>query len=215
MEKIKLLGIYGAGGCGRGIAPLLQRHFRMNVSICFIDDYIKIKKINKIECMNLKTFLKKKVKKKIIIAIADPLIRKSIYLKLKKFKIKFFEFFDDRSINFQNNRIDEGYLVSPFVTIASNVKIGKQFHANLYSYVEHDSQIGNFVTFAPGAKCNGNVIIGNNVLVGSGAVIKNGTKKNPLRIGSNVTIGAGSVVTKNVQSNLIICGNPAKKLEKK
>ena len=106
-------------------------------------------------------------------------------------------------------------MVSPFVTIASNVKIGKQFHANLYSYVEHDSQIGNFVTFAPGAKCNGNVIIGNNVLVGSGAVIKNGTKKNPLRIGSNVTIGAGSVVTKNVQSNLIIYGNPAKKLEKK
>jgi acyl-[acyl carrier protein]--UDP-N-acetylglucosamine O-acyltransferase len=38
---------------------------------------------------------------------------------------------------------------SPFVTLTSNITIGKHFQANLYSYVEHDCVIGDFVTFAP------------------------------------------------------------------
>ena len=67
--------------------------------------------------------------------------------------------------------IAEGSLISPFVTIGSNVKIGKFFHANLYSYVEHDCEIGDFITFAPGVKCNGNVNIQDNVYVGCGAII--------------------------------------------
>src|SRR3546814_263242 len=34
--------------------------------------------------------------------------------------------------------IAEGALVSPYVTFTSNIKVGRCFHANLYSYVEHD-----------------------------------------------------------------------------
>ena len=45
--------------------------------------------------------------------------------------------------------IGEGALISPFVTFTSNIRIGDHFHANLYSYVEHDCVIGDYVTFAP------------------------------------------------------------------
>src|SRR3546814_6119760 len=38
--------------------------------------------------------------------------------------------------------IAEGALVSPYVTFTSNIKVGRCFHANLYSYVEHDCVIG-------------------------------------------------------------------------
>jgi acetyltransferase-like isoleucine patch superfamily enzyme len=78
-------------------------------------------------------------------------------------------------------KIGNGYLISPFVTFTSNIIIGKYFHANLYSYVEHDCIIGDFVTFAPGVKCNGNIIIEDEVFVGSGAIIKNGTNKHKFR----------------------------------
>ena len=94
-----------------------------------------------------------------------------------------------------------------FVTITSNVKIGNFFHANLYSYVEHDCEIGNYVTFAPGAKCNGNIVIQDGCYIGSGAIIKNGKPKK-LIIGKNSIIGAGAVVTKDVPKNSIIIGNP-------
>jgi len=213
MEKIDLIGIYGAGGCGRGIAPLLLKKFKSKKKIVFIDDTKHKKIINKFECINYKEFLKIKKNKRVVIAIANSKIRKSIFKKVKKDNIKFYNLFDNLATNFGNNYIEEGYLISPFVTIASNVRIGKQFHANLYSYVEHDCVIGNFVTFAPAVRCNGNVVIGDNVHIGSGAIIKNGLPNKPLIIGSNVVVGAGAVVTKNIKKNTTVVGNPAKRLK--
>lgn len=49
------------------------------------------------------------------------------------------------------------------------------------------------------------VIIGNYVQIGAGAIILPG-----VTIGDNCLIGAGSVVTKNVRDNSILAGNPAK-----
>ncbi|KAJ2303347.1 hypothetical protein IWW55_002972 [Coemansia sp. RSA 2706] len=48
------------------------------------------------------------------------------------------------------------------------------------------------------------VKIGNNVVVGSSAIILPG-----VTIGNGVTIGAGAVVTKDVPDNVVVVGNPA------
>ena len=64
MEKIDLIGIYGAGGCGRGIAPLLLKKFKSKNKIVFIDDTKHKKIINEFECINYKEFLKIKKNKK-------------------------------------------------------------------------------------------------------------------------------------------------------
>jgi len=49
------------------------------------------------------------------------------------------------------------------------------------------------------------VIIEDNVFIGTGAYILKG-----VRIGENSVVGAGAVVTKNVPRNSIVAGNPAK-----
>ncbi|MCW5329468.1 DapH/DapD/GlmU-related protein, partial [Pseudomonas aeruginosa] len=69
-----------------------------------------------------------------------------------------------------------------------------------------------YVTFAPGVKCNGGVIIEDNVYVGAGAVIKQGTVKRPIIIGKNSVVGMGAVVTKSVPPDTTVLGNPAKPL---
>ena len=51
------------------------------------------------------------------------------------------------------------------------------------------------------------VIVGNNVYIGSGVIILPGTK-----IGDNVIIGAGSVVKGIVESNSVYVGVPARKI---
>lgn len=51
----------------------------------------------------------------------------------------------------------------------------------------------------------GKVVIGNNVYIGTNALIMPG-----VTIGNNVVVGAGSVVTKNVSDNCVVAGNPAR-----
>lgn len=53
------------------------------------------------------------------------------------------------------------------------------------------------------------VTIGENVWIGSGAVICPG-----VTIGDNVTIGAGSVVTKDIPPNVVAVGNPCRVIKK-
>ena len=85
---------------------------------------------------------------------------------------------------------------------------------NIYSYVAHDCVIGDFVTFAPGVKCNGNVHIQDNVYVGTGAIIKQGKPGKPIVIESGAVIGMGAVVTKSVSAGETVIGNPAKPLSR-
>jgi TctA family transporter len=63
-------------------------------------------------------------------------------------------------------------------------------------------------------KCNGNVIIKNNVYIGTGSIIKQGKPNNPIVIGNNVKISAGSYVNKSVPDNVTVLGNPARILSK-
>ena len=218
MEKTnKIFAVYGAGGCGRGLISFVKENFKSkNTRIIFVDDFSKEKKVDGFDVLKYSAFKSIKTKYKyIIIGIANVNERKKISKIIKKDKINFFSLYSKQSIIFNKFNIGKGACISPFVTITSNVKIGSFFHANLYSYVEHDCEIGNYVTFAPGVKCNGNIIINDNCYIGSGVIIKNGKPKNKLIIGENSVIGAGAVVTKNVPKNSILVGNPAKNLLKK
>jgi len=52
------------------------------------------------------------------------------------------------------------------------------------------------------------IVIGDNVFVGTGAIILPG-----VRIGNNIIVAAGSVVTKDVPDNIVVGGNPARKIK--
>ena len=100
------------------------------------------------------------------------------------------------------------------MTLTSNIRIGRHFHAHLYSYVAHDCLFGDFGTFAPGVWCNGNIVIEEHAYIGTGAVIKQGKPGEPLVIGRGATVGMGAVVTKSVPPGATVVGNPAKPMQK-
>ena len=66
--------------------------------------------------------------------------------------------------------------------------------------------IGSFVTIGHGAIVHG-CSIGDNSLIGMGAIILNGAK-----IGNNCIVGAGALITKNtvIPDNSLVLGSPAK-----
>lgn len=150
----------------------------------------------------------------IVIAIADYKVRYKIYSELKKKGCEFPKIIHKSCFIANQSNLSESTIICPFVTITSNVTIGKNFQANIYSYIAHDCVIGENVTFAPSVKCNGNVIIEDNVYIGTGVIIHQGKTNRPLRIGMGAVIAAGSVVTKSVPAGMTVFGNPAIELTK-
>ena len=210
-----LYGIYGAGGCGRGILPLARILLnKANISpgqLVFIDDTLNVDHKNGQSVISYSNFIELEASQRYIaLAISNSNIREELANKIKNDGFDLWSIQADSVVVMDDVVISEGALLSPFVCLTSNIKIGSCFHANLYSYVEHDCVIGNYVTFAPGVKCNGNVVIEDHAYIGAGAVIKQGTPENPLIIGERAVIGMGAVVTKNVSAGETVIGNPAK-----
>lgn len=215
-----LYAVYGASGCGRSLMPVARAQLKragIKAEIVFIDDGLSAEAmINSHRAMNYKAFKKiTAAKKYVLIAIANSQVREKIALRLEQDAIALWTVQADNVVLMDNIELAAGAALSPFVSITSNIKIGKCFHANLYSYVEHDCVIGDYVTFAPGVKCNGNIHIEDHAYIGSGAVIKQGTPDQPLVIGKGAVVGMGAVVTKSVPPGVTVIGNPARILEKK
>ena len=211
-----LYGVYGAGGCGRGIMPLLREQLRGTAAtLVFIDDAATVDSINGHAVWPWTRFLEKPAQRRAAcLAIANPRDREQLFDRCAAAGVEIIGVRAANAIEMDDVEIGLGALISPFVTLTSNIRIGRCFHANLYSYVEHDCRIGDFVTFAPGVHCNGNVHIHDHAYIGTGAVIRQGSPDKPLVIGEGAIVGMGAIVTKDVPAGVTIVGNPARPLTK-
>lgn len=144
------------------------------------------------------------------VAIGDSKIRQRIADDFIRKGAKPFSLYSPHSIIYDTNEIGEGAILCAYSMVTSNVRIGKFFHSNIYSYIGHDCVIGDFVTFAPRVNCNGNVHIHNHAYIGTCAIIKQGSSGRPLVIGEGAVVGMGAVVTKDVAPYTTVVGNPAK-----
>lgn len=209
------MGIYGASGCGRGILPLVREELAgQTVDLVFVDDSKAPGFINDHRILVWDDFLNRPaVSRSVCIAIADPAQREKLALRCDAAGVRLRGARARSVVEMDSVNIGEGACLSPFVTLTSNISIGRCFHGNLYSYVEHDCVIGDFVTFAPGAKCNGNVVIEDRAYVGSGAVIRQGSPGAPLIIGADAIVGMGAIVTKSVPRGAVVVGNPARSIK--
>jgi len=214
----KLIGVYGASGFGKEVMPLVRAQFVEldKENFVFIDDGQANTGLNGYQVLSYTDFINDfKTDKRVTIAIANSQVREKLVARLNQDNVQHLEIQAANTVILDEVEMGEGSLLCPFTCITSNIKIGKFFHANIYSYVAHDCIIGDYVTFAPGVKCNGNIHIEDHAYIGTGAVIKQGTPDKPLVIGKGAIVGMGAVVTKSVPAGVTVVGNPARILEKK
>ena len=215
---MKQVAIYGVGGCGRGVIPLALDQWHSHsepFQLVFVDDNPPAEKCNGYRVLTYKEWIEEPATSRhISIGITNSKAREILVNCCQGDGVSFFEVRAANVVQLDDVQLGEGAILCPFVTLTSNIRIGKHFHANLYSYVEHDCLIGDYVTFAPGVKCNGNVVIEDHVYIGAGAVIKQGQPDRPLVIGRGAVVGMGAVVTQSVPSGVTVVGNPARPLVK-
>src|SRR5690554_2406460 len=216
---MKTYGVIGAGGLGRETMPLLRRMLPEAdaKSLVFVveDKYeIQNPEVNGSKVLKLSDFLSLSGEKFYTIAIADSAARERISREIPESSAVPVSVFADTFVSLDANEIGPDAVFASFTHVTSNAKIGKQFQCNIYSYVAHDVVIGDYVTFAPGVKCNGHVVIEDHAYIGAGAIIRDGTKS-PVTIGKGAVVGMGAVVTKSVKPGEIVVGNPAKPLTKR
>ncbi len=214
-----LFAVYGASGCGRGIMPLARIAMRAlrvpDDRLVFVDDRPEAAEVNGHRVMHYEEFLAAPAsERKAALAIANSAVREKLAGRLVVDGVQPWTVMAGNVVVMDDVQLGEGAILSPFVTLTSNIRIGRYFHANLYSYVEHDCVIGDFVTFAPAVKCNGNIVIEDHAYIGTGAVIRQGKPGQPLVIGGGAVVGMGAMVTKDVAPGTTVVGNPARPLTK-
>ncbi len=216
-------GIFGAGGAARAVLPMLKdcRVVQDDLpdgswetgkhKFCLIETSPHAAAVDEFVIHDEESFFQRATRSNpCCIVIGSSSDRRRVAERIGFAQRPTFSLFSSSSRVETALSIGKGAVICANAYVSVNVKIGLSFFMNLGAILEHDCEVGNFVTFSPGVVCCGNVQIDDDVFVGAGAVIINGTASEPLKIGRGSRIGAGAVVTRSVGPGQTVVGNPAR-----
>ena len=212
---MKNIAIFGAGGFGREVKTILDR---INVVtpntynfLGFFDDgFEKGSIVNGFPILGgIEDLNKVNESLSLVISIGDPIIKNKIISKIDNEKIEFPTIIHpNASISYDYVTIGKGCIICEGTVITCNIEIGNFVILNLMCTVGHDTVIDDYCAIMPSVNISGEVHIFPSVYVGTGAKIIN-----LLEIGENTIVGAGAVVSKSLPANCTAVGIPAKPIK--
>jgi sugar O-acyltransferase (sialic acid O-acetyltransferase NeuD family) len=140
-----------------------------------------------------------------LICVGNPNARKDIYNKIRNNSNISFPTIRTKNVQCSDSvTFGQGCIVCVSSVLTVNVTIGEFVIINYDCTIGHDAVLDDFVTLYPSVNVSGNVHIGACSEIGVGANIIQG--KN---IGDNTVVGAGAVVVKDIPPNCTAVGIPA------
>lgn len=208
---MKEIAIIGAGGFGREVKMLIDQINEVKPTykiIGFFDDNSNLSDtINGLPLLGTVDLLIKKYKGICLaFGIGDPFVKRTLYIRLKDCDFSFPTLIHPSVILGKDMvSIGKGTIVCAAAIITCNINISDFVTVNLCCTVGHDTIIKSFSSFMPSVNISGEVIVEENVFVGTGSKIIN-----QINIGANTVIGAGAVIIKDVPNFATVVGNPGK-----
>lgn len=139
------------------------------------------------------------------VGIGDNALRERIYLRVKAARPDLAWpalIHPDASIF---GHVGPASLILPTACIGPDAKLGIGCVVYSQAVCEHDSQMADFSSLAPGACLGGNVSIGARTFIGIGASVQHGKT-----VGNDTVIGSGANVIGHIAANVTAIGNPAR-----
>ncbi len=211
MEKIVIVG---AGGFGREVKMLIDQinlKERKYEFLGFYDDgFENGTTINNNQVLgSIEDLANSSQELNVVVAIGSPEIKRKIVEKLSRSSINFPSLIHPSVlIGDEFVSIGNGCIICAGTIITCNIEIKDFVILNLMCTVGHDTVINSFASFMPSVNISGEVVIHEEVYVGTGAKIIN-----QLEIGKQTIVGAGAVVSKTLPEKCTAVGIPAKPIK--
>ena len=207
---IKKIAIIGAGGFGREVKWLIDciNATQQQWYFCgYYDDDLSDRKNIKSDLLlgNIDSLNTIQEPLAVAIAIGNPNIKQQIVERLYNKNLYFPVLIHPNCLIGNNVTIGDGTIICASNILTTDIVIKNFVTINLACTVGHDSVIANYCSIMPSVNISGEVLMHQNVYVGTGAKIIN-----QINIGSHSIIGAGAVVIKNIPQNSTAVGIPAK-----
>lgn len=211
---MKNLILVGAGDWGLEVQSWIHEAIQYNVEYVFkgfIDDNIEALNDTNLNpnllLGSINTYLPES-NDVFICVIANLDIKEKIVQDLLKKGAVFVNAYHKSVCFIGKSNIGYGVVLSPFVVVSNNCKIGSHIGINLFCSIGHDVVIGDFTQLSAHCDLTGHVHLGNNVFLGSRvSIIPN------VNVISKSRLGAGAVVFRNIKEEGTYIGNPAKKID--
>jgi len=202
--------IFGAGNTSRVVIDIIEREDKYKI-IGIINKGDGKMTISNYEVLGDESILKYLLHEKQlyggIVGPADNYTRFKIVEKIKSSvpEFNFITAIHPNAVIAKNVSIGLGTYIMAGVVINSGAKIGNNCLLNTKSSFDHDSQMDDFSSLAPGVTIGGSVKIGKLSAISLGANVIN-----DLSIGESTVIGCGATVTRNMPSNVVAYGVPCR-----
>jgi len=208
--KRKIL-IYSAGDYAREVCFSAEAMFADDdLELKFIDDFATERELVGYDIITLEEAQKNFLDWQLVCAIGNPATRSEKIAEAANLGFSMISVIHPSAVIGPRITLGEGCIIQANVSMTCDIQLGDSVSLNLNCTVGHDVVIGNCVSVSPLTAISGRVIIEDNVRIGTGVSIINGTREKPLIIGKGAFIAAGATVTKAVPENSLVAGVPAR-----
>ena len=204
--------IFGAGGHAKDLVAQLIFDLGRDGVLCLVDDFNPGRQQAGFDVLSFESACLSHPKASWLIAVGDPAQRMRIAQSMEDRIGREGWFISSRAFIAYDFVPAPGVQVLSGCCISAEVTLGRGTIVNIGSTISHESKIGAFVSISPGCTLAGRVRVEDQVLVGAGATIMNGTAERPITIGKGSVIGAGAVVIRDVIGGDVVVGVPARPL---